>query len=150
MATDASVIPELLAELEGRWRVLSSAEDTTRAEFLLGDAWREIGRVDGLEARMAADAGLAADVRMVACNAVRRAMIAEGRLGVTEEEKTDGPFSRRLRYATTETAQLEFTDAERRILEGTAVAAAASAAEPRWTGAHLPAVVVTVPGWRPW
>ena len=133
MSGGAPTIPELLEELQGRWRAFTSSDDQRRAEFLLGDAWREIVKIPTLVDRLD-DEAVAADARMVACNAVKRAMVAEGRLGVEEEERTDGPIGRRRRYAAASTtAQVELTDDERQLLEG-ALVGAGDVAAPRWTG----------------
>lgn len=64
--------PATPADIESRWRSLTPAE-TTIATTRLDDAWRKLKHdVPGLEARMAADEDLAADVVRVLADAVIR------------------------------------------------------------------------------
>lgn len=144
MVDSAPAVPQLLEELEGRWRALGP-DDTRRATYLLGDAWREIARIPTLLERIASDPQLAADARMIACEATKRAMVAEGREGVEEEERTDGPIGRRRRYtAAGSSATIELTDDERSKL--TAETSAEGAPLPRWTGDQIP-TGLALPSW---
>lgn len=64
--------PATTADIEARWRPLTTAEETI-ATTRLDDAWRKLKRdVPGLEARMVDDDDLTADVVRVLSDAVIR------------------------------------------------------------------------------
>ncbi len=132
MTTGASALAGL-PELGQRWRVLEG-DDAARAELLLGDASRMILREYPTVLERLSDTDFAADVAMVTCNVVRRAMIAEGRIGVEEENETRGRFVKGRRYANT-AAELDLTERERTLLEG---GATVEVARPVYTGPMAP------------
>lgn len=147
-----------LSELERRWRVFDTPEQSDRAELLMGDVSRDIVRdFPTVPARMAADAGFTADVARIVCAVVRRVMEPEltGRAGVEQESEQRGPFVVSRRYSTAGGDDFDLSDREVRILEGPA--ATAEATQPRWTGDlyYAGAGLVDPPRWprdenRPW
>ena len=86
-----------VADLEARWRDLSDAEEA-RASVLLDDA------AAYLQALVEVDPDnevQAANLKMVSCNMVKRAMssAASDAFGVTNATATMGPFSQQVAYA---------------------------------------------------
>ena len=86
-----------VADLEARWRDLSDAEEA-QASVLLDDA------AAYLQALVEVDPDnevQAANLKMVSCNMVKRAMSssASDAFGVTNATATMGPFSQKVAYA---------------------------------------------------
>ena len=118
-----------LPELVERWRTLD-VEERKRAQRLLGDADRAVRReYPTVQARAASDPDFAADVAMIICNVVRRAM-RDTEPGVTEETDRRGPFALTRKFSPDDA--VEFTAREEAILRGPTVTA--GGALPRWTG----------------
>lgn len=119
-----------LTELQERWRTLTT-EEQLRAQRLLDDANRGVKRdYPTVPARAAADEDFAADVAMIVCNAVRRAM-TDREPGVGEETDRRGPFALTRKF-TNPDGELTFTAREESILEGRQ--SASRGPHPRWTG----------------
>lgn len=104
------------SDLEARWRPLTPAERDT-ADTLLGDAEAQLrSELPDLDARAAADAGVARNVTRVVCAMVRRAMaVDEDAAGVATVQESAGPFSRSFNYSNP-MGDLYLTKAERRLL----------------------------------
>lgn len=119
-----------LTELADRWRTLTAAE-TPRASRLLGDANRAVKReYPTVPARAAADPDFAADVAMIVCNMVKRAM-TDSTPGVSEETDRRGPFALTRKFSNPD-GDLGFTAREESILQGPP--AASTGALPVFTG----------------
>lgn len=74
--------PATTADIESRWRSLSTAEETVAATRL-DDAWRKLKKdVPDLEARMATDDDLAADAVRVLADSVIRVLQSISRNGL--------------------------------------------------------------------
>lgn len=112
---DPFATPEDLAD---RWRALSPAEEA-RAVVLLDDASRLIrGAFAGIDARIGTDVD-EGDLRMVAANMVKRAMLGTEVEGVTSEAQTVGPFSVTRQYQNP-LGNLYLSATERDLLGGVA------------------------------
>lgn len=88
-------------DVQARWpeKVLSTAELAT-ADTLCADASRRArARWRTLDARVAAGTLDPDDVRMVIATMVKRAMLASGAEGMTNDSRTAGPFSQTRTYA---------------------------------------------------
>lgn len=86
-----------VADLEARWRDLSDAEEA-RASVLLDDAAAYLQALVEVDPD---DEVQAANLKMVSCNMVKRAMSssASDAFGVTNATATMGPFSQQVAYA---------------------------------------------------
>ena len=86
-----------VADLEARWRDLSDAEEA-RASVLLDDAAAYLQSLVEVDPD---DEVQAANLKMVSCNMVKRAMssAASDAFGVTNATATMGPFSQQVAYA---------------------------------------------------
>ena len=86
-----------IADLEARWRDLSDAEEA-RASVLLDDAAAYLQSLVEVDPD---DEVQAANLKMVSCNMVKRAMssAASDAFGVTNATATMGPFSQQVAYA---------------------------------------------------
>lgn len=86
-----------VADLEARWRDLSDAEEA-RASVLLDDAAAYLQSLVEVDPD---DEVQAANLKMVSCNMVKRAMssAASDAFGVTNAIATMGPFSQQVAYA---------------------------------------------------
>lgn len=104
--------PAEVADIESRWRPLSTAE-TTVAETRLADAWRALRReVGDLETRMTGDDDLTADAVQVLADAVIRVLQANERSGLRRGSVTIDDRTRSWEVDETVRADLYFTDAE--------------------------------------
>lgn len=86
-----------VADLEARWRDLSDAEEA-QASVLLDDAAAYLQALVEVDPD---DEVQAANLKMVSCNMVKRAMSssASDAFGVTNATATMGPFSQQVAYA---------------------------------------------------
>ena len=86
-----------VADLEARWRDLSDAEEA-QASVLLDDAAAYLQALVEVDTD---DEVQAANLKMVSCNMVKRAMSssASDAFGVTNATATMGPFSQQVAYA---------------------------------------------------
>lgn len=86
-----------VADLEARWRDLSDAEEA-QASVLLDDAAAYLQALVDVDTD---DDVQAANLKMVSCNMVKRAMSssASDAFGVTNATATMGPFSQQVAYA---------------------------------------------------
>lgn len=86
-----------VADLEARWRVLTEAEEA-QASVLLDDAAAYLQALVEVDPD---DETQAANLKMVSCNMVKRAMssAASDVFGVTGATATMGPFSQHVAYA---------------------------------------------------
>lgn len=86
-----------VADLEARWRSLSDAEEA-QASVLLDDAAAYLQALVEVDPD---DEIQAANLKMVSCNMVKRAMSssASDAFGVTNATATMGPFSQQVAYA---------------------------------------------------
>lgn len=86
-----------VADLEARWRDLSDAEEA-QASVLLDDAAAYLQALVEVDSD---DEVQAANLKMVSCNMVKRAMSssASDAFGVTNATATMGPFSQQVAYA---------------------------------------------------
>ena len=86
-----------VADLEARWRDLSDAEEA-RASVLLDDAAAYLQSLVEVDPDNEVQA---ANLKMVSCNMVKRAMssAASDAFGVTNATATMGPFSQQVAYA---------------------------------------------------
>lgn len=86
-----------VADLEARWRDLSDAEEA-QASVLLDDAAAYLQSLVEVDPD---DEVQAANLKMVSCNMVKRAMSssASDAFGVTNATATMGPFSQQVAYA---------------------------------------------------
>lgn len=102
-----------VADLEARWRTLSS-DEKSRAKVLLGDARVRLD-VECPPSTPPTDAELAVR-EIVSCEMVKRAMInSDSAAGVGSTQTTAGPFLQSFNY-TNPTGDLYVTKAERRML----------------------------------
>lgn len=86
-----------VADLEARWRSLTEAEEA-QASVLLDDAAAYLQALVEVDSD---DEIQAANLKMVSCNMVKRAMSssASDAFGVTNATATMGPFSQQVAYA---------------------------------------------------
>ncbi len=86
-----------VADLEARWRSLTEAEEA-QASVLLDDAAAYLQALVEVDPD---DEVQAANLKMVSCNMVKRAMSssASDAFGVTNATATMGPFSQQVAYA---------------------------------------------------
>lgn len=86
-----------VADLEARWRSLTEAEEA-QASVLLDDAAAYLQALVEVDTD---DEVQAANLKMVSCNMVKRAMSssASDAFGVTNATATMGPFSQQVAYA---------------------------------------------------
>lgn len=86
-----------VSDLEARWRDLSDAEEA-QASVLLDDAAAYLQALVEVDTD---DEVQAANLKMVSCNMVKRAMSssASDAFGVTNATATMGPFSQQVAYA---------------------------------------------------
>lgn len=86
-----------VADLEARWRSLTEAEEA-QASVLLDDAAAYLQALVEVDPD---DEVQAANLKMVSCNMVKRAMssAASDAFGVTNATATMGPFSQQVAYA---------------------------------------------------
>ena len=86
-----------VADLEARWRSLTEAEEA-QASVLLDDAAAYLQALVEVDPD---DEVQAANLKMVSCNMVKRAMssVASDAFGVTNATATMGPFSQQVAYA---------------------------------------------------
>lgn len=102
-----------VADLEARWRDLTEDEQS-QASVLLEDASAMLQALVEVDAD---DETQAANLKMVCCNMVRRAMTSatSDAFGITNATATMGPFSQRVDYANP-TGDLYVAKAERMLL----------------------------------
>lgn len=114
----AGVSYATVADLEARWRPLTTTEKAT-AEVLLADASAMIrAEVPGIPGRLLEDPPTIDEdvLRMVTCAVVKRAMLAgTAGDGVTQQSHTAGPFSQQLTFANP-MGNLYLTKTELRLL----------------------------------
>lgn len=86
-----------VADLEARWRDLTTDEEA-QAAVLLDDATAYLQALVEVDTE---DETQAANLKMVCCNMVKRAMTsaASDAFGVTDATATMGPFTQRVAYA---------------------------------------------------
>lgn len=110
-----------VADLEARWRPMTSAAETARATVLLADASAILrAEVPGIDARLTAvPPTLDADIpKMIVCKMVKRAMLAGADSdAVASLQQTAGPYSQSTTFANP-TGDLYLTKAERKLLGG--------------------------------
>jgi hypothetical protein len=96
-------------DLEARWKTLSSAEQET-ATVLLEDASviirAEVPGADDLDPDL---------TKLVSCGMVKRAMIAADSEGISQDNRTAGPFSQQRSYANP-MGNLYLTKQDKRLL----------------------------------
>jgi hypothetical protein len=90
------------ADIEARWRTLSSTEQA-RATVLLDDAawWLKVWfkPYGDIEALAADDELLSEGLKILSCNMVRRALAAGGGIeGATQMQQSMGPFSSQVAF----------------------------------------------------
>jgi hypothetical protein len=128
-----------VADLESRWRPLSS-EEQARAEVLLADASAILrAGCSTIDARIAEGTLDPELPEMVTCSMVRRAMIGGESLdGATSTQQTAGPFSASIAFANP-LGNLYTTKAERALLgcAGSPLAFEIDTLPPRETAADV-------------
>lgn len=102
-----------VADLEARWRDLSDVEEA-QASVLLDDAAAHLQTLVEVDPD---DETQAANLKIVSCNMVKRAMssAASSAFGIDKATATMGPFSQRVEYANPSGA-LYVAKAERAVL----------------------------------
>lgn len=104
------------ADVEARWRPLTSAEQLVAAT-LLGDASGMVrARWTDVDARLASGALTADDVTRVVANMVKRAMINGPTEGVEQQSQGAGPWNLTQKFANPN-ANLYFTAEDVRLFE---------------------------------
>ena len=117
--------PATTADIESRWRPLTSAEELV-AGTRLDDAWRLLKRlVPDLETRMATDDDLEADAIQALSEAVIR--LLRNPEGIRRGSIQVDDASRSFEYGSSDTDSLYFTDEQITALSGATVTTRARA-----------------------